>query len=417
MATKRTFRTCLTPSVLAAVIASGSGAGCARATFDPEQTTATSALVDDVLTEAQWPSCRWSFDASGITEAHKSIAKPGDNVVIAQIDTGYLPSPHFDLGSDIERGVWLPPVAIGRPFPMLNWYETDSFAPVDQPINASGTNWGHGATTAGMIVNRASSSLPVSGIAPYAKLIPYRIAPSVVIGNQNMGPFGDVKNMARAIRNATSMNVDVINISMGALVDTSGPRLANDRVTISGGANELAEAIDAAFDAGIIVNAAAGHGVPEALKFLHFLPASASPRGANAIAASQPGNTPWPETIASGRVTVSAPGADVCYVRPRTESWTPGVLSEDALRAIAAQFVVKKGSGTSFATAYVSGIAAIWVSEMKRKHPTVAKKAFAKAFKELLAGPGVTVPNGWQKNRYGSGVINVTQMLNSDPHF
>jgi Subtilase family len=393
-------------------------AACTVTDVPTEQAAETSALTDRTMTPAEWSSCRWSFDVTGITDAHKAISKPGQGVTIAQIDTGYLPSPHFEVGTDVERGVWLPPVAIGRPFPRLNWYDRDSWIPLDTPINAAATNWGHGATTAGMIVNRASDSLPVSGIAPYARLIPYRIAPSVILGSETIGPFGDVKNMARAIRNAIELDVDVINISMGALVDTGGPRLADGALRISiGDANELSAAIDAAFDAGIIVNAAAGHGVPDYLKFLNFFPASAKPRGANAIAATQPGNIPWAETIASPRVTVSAPGAEVCYVRPRTESWAPGALTDVSLKEIASQYVVKKGAGTSFATAYVSGMAAIWVGEMRRQYPNVPKQKFAKAFKALLAGPGVTVPSGWRKDQYGSGVVNLTKLLRSNPGF
>ncbi len=406
----------LVSCALAAALSSA--VGCAATSPSEAQATDTSALADRVLTKEDWPACRWSFDSTGITEAHKTIAKPGDGVTIAQIDTGYLPSPHFDLGSTVERGVWLPPVAIGRPYPSLNAYETTSWDPLDQPIDDPMTNWGHGATTAGMIVNRASSILPVSGIAPYAKLIPYRIAPSVIVGNQGGGALGSVQGMARAIRNATSLDVDIINISMGALIDTSGPRVTGGVLGFPGGdSNELEEAINAAFDAGIIVNAAAGHGVPSYLDFLHFFPASALPRGANAVAASQPGNSPWGSTIASKHVTVSAPGAEICYVRPRVESWTPGVLSEAALQEIKAQFVVKKGSGTSFATAYVSGMAAIWLGEMKRSYPSVAKKKIAAAFKALLAGPGVTVPTGWKRDQYGSGVINLTNLMKSPPNF
>src|SRR3954454_5096193 len=99
-------------------------------------------------------------------------------------------------------------------------------------------NGGHGTGTASVIVSPrgAADGNPqnaVSGTAPHAKLVPFRVSDSVVVL--------DTLNLARAIELATDRGVHVISISMGGL-----------------GSDRLHDAVVYATSRGVIVLAAAG---------------------------------------------------------------------------------------------------------------------------------------------------------------
>ena len=154
------------------------------------------------------------------------------------------------------------------------------------------------------------------GVAPGARVLPLRVSRSVI--------HFDFGNVGRAILYAIDQQVDVISMSLG------GP----------GYSGFVREAIGKALDDGIIVVAAAGN----------YLPATAFPAAfpeVIGVAATHAADGLWRFSAIGRLVDIAAPGEDV---------WRAHAASD----APAAD--VTMSTGTSYATACVAGVAALWLS-------------------------------------------------------
>ncbi|MFN0250946.1 MAG: alkaline phosphatase family protein [Kofleriaceae bacterium] len=167
---------------------------------------------------------------------------------------------------------------------------------------------GHGTATASIIASREHGA--IVGTAPAATLIPYRISRSVV--------HISMKNMVAAIRRAVAFGCHVISISAGGLWSAALKRAVRD-----------------ARDAGVIVVAAAGNYVP-------FVVWPAQYDEVISCAACNRASTPWRWSSRGRSVDITAPGEDL-------------VVAE-------ANSMTRISSGTSFATAMVSGAISNWLA-------------------------------------------------------
>jgi thermitase len=105
----------------------------------------------------------------------------------------------------------------------------------------------------------------------------------------------------------------------------------------------------------------------------------------------------WKYAAQEDDVDVTAPGETVW--RARTE---PGGV-----------FLVAPSDGTSYATATVAGIAALWLAHhgldtLRQRYPG---RQLPTVFKEIVMTAGVEVPRGWRTDRWGAGVINALKVL------
>jgi thermitase len=130
----------------------------------------------------------------------------GDGVVIAVLDTGVALN-HPQLADHLLQG----------------WdFVSDDAIPEDEP---AGLAWGHGTHVAGLIAY----------MAPDAKILPMRVLDSNGVGNTFL--------LAYAINWATQQGVDVINLSLGADVDslfvheTIKQAVANDIIVVAAAGN------------------------------------------------------------------------------------------------------------------------------------------------------------------------------------
>ncbi|MCA2961641.1 MAG: S8 family serine peptidase [Silvanigrellales bacterium] len=353
--------------------------------------------------------CLWAHEETGIDWAHQTIGRPGEGVLIAQLDTGYLPSPYFEIGMDVPYGLDLARPRLGSVLPVLNWVETGK-EPLDFPVSANQVSlWGHGVSIAGVLLNQTSRGALFDGVVPYARVIPYRISPYILSGSPTGAPaFSPTENVARALRNAITQGVDVVNLSFAAVVDTNGPQLTSPSggglgVTwnVAGASGELTSAFEAAEKAGIIVVVAAGQNVP-----FNLLSASAANSHVFAIAGSERGEKAWASSVSGNNIVASAPAKDICYARPAATNW-PGPLDSAALDAISKSFVWEKSEGTSYSAAFVSGIAALWI----QANPGLPKAERAKAFRTALKTHGTVTPAGWPASGYGKGIVNIRSLL------
>jgi membrane-anchored mycosin MYCP len=174
---------------------------------------------------------------------------------------------------------------------------------------------GHGTSVASIIAAAPQASVTFAGVAPQASIL------SIKITNSDNFP-GQVT--AQAIRDAVNLGANVINLSLATNVST--PALL--------AAAQFAQARN------VVVVAAAGNDDPDGVVG-PFYPAAYP--GVLSVGAIGPDGSLASFSDTRTPVSVTAPGVDVTSAYPGTfpQAYNPG------------------DNGTSFATAFVSGVAAL----------------------------------------------------------
>jgi hypothetical protein len=228
---------------------------------------------------------------------------------------------------------------------------------------------GHGTGTGGVIVGRAGAEVQLPGVAPEAVLVPVRTVNSVI-------QLFDT-DVARAVEHVRRMGCHVVSMSLGGK-----------------GLIGLRAAIDRALDSGLIVLAAAGNWWP-------FVVAPASYPTCIAVAATDRNGVPWEGSARGRAVAISAPGSG-CY----------GAAWDLASRT---QTVTQK-HGTSYGVVHVAGAAVLWLSHhgvdaLRQRYPG---RLLQEAFRTLLTEVAHEVPDDWEPDRYGVGILNVEKLLDAE---
>lgn len=309
----------------------------------------------------------WSLKQLRVFEAWERFfpdpdKPPGHGIIIGHPDTGYRPHPEIkdnlllDLGFDFLKCDENPIDELEKPFGV--------FIP----------NPGHGTSIASVIISPKGQRdndphvKAVTGVAPGAKLIPLRTSYSVVLLS--------MLNLARAIEYATDKGAHVISISMGGLFCW-----------------RLRHAITYAQRRGVIVAAAAGNCV-------RFVVWPAAYDEVIAVAASNVQRQIWRGSSRGSKVDVTAPGESV---------WHAQVMQKNDGEL---EYLVQRGSGTSFAVAAVAGVAALWLSYHGRdqliQRYGVEKIPFI--FNRILRESCDRVPI-WEQGKFGAGLVNVEKVL------
>ncbi|HSS50744.1 MAG TPA: S8 family serine peptidase, partial [Thermoanaerobaculia bacterium] len=250
--------------------------------------------------------------AWSIWKAKRGNELPGKDILVAHPDTGYTRHarllPHLLPHSDN-------PNLYGRDF--VDRTQPDGFDPMkDQSF---GNFPGHGTGTASVIAAGNSPDGEPWGVAPGAKILPLRVSSSVI--------HLSFQNLCDAFVEAMDKKAHVISMSLG------GPL----------GSELLNSLIHKALGQGIIVVSAAGNNAPTVV-FPARIPGVLACAASNAVAA------PWRFSGLGGEVAITAPGELVWHDWERLDS--KGNPQDDRTN----------GSGTSFATANVAGLAALWLS-------------------------------------------------------
>lgn len=193
---------------------------------------------------------------------------------------------------------------------------TDPLRPPRRTFANPLPNPGHGTGTASVILGHGDGS-GFSGVATAATLVPYRATESVVQVFDS--------DVADAVRRARLAGCQVVSMSLGGT-----------------GFFGLREAIQEAVDSGMIVMAAAGNQVG-------VVTAPAYYDNCLAVAATGPGDVRWSGSSRGAAVDVSAPGRCVWAALFDWRTSPPGRI-------------VDRSSGTSYAVAYLAGVAALWLA-------------------------------------------------------
>jgi subtilisin family serine protease len=217
---------------------------------------------------------------------------------------------------------------------------------------------GHGTHVTGIVAASADNGVGVSSVAPAAMVLPVR-----VLDNAGGGSVGDV---ADGIDFAVASGADVINLSLG------------QEVGVIGSDPEFEAAVDRALDRGVIVVAASGNS---------GLPVCEQPSGRGRLlcvgAVDKRGMRSFFSSFGGG-LGVVAPGGSALPIGGENilSTWNDGGYEEEA--------------GTSQATPFVSGVAALLVSRGLRGQAAV-DRVVATAKDAGMSGPDP---------EYGAGIVN-----------
>ncbi|MFG2142477.1 S8 family serine peptidase [Streptomyces sp. NPDC048650] len=188
---------------------------------------------------------------------------------------------------------------------------------------------GHGTKVAGIIAAQKIAGSGFFGIAPGAKVIPFKTT------NSEKG--SKASDLATAIRKAVAADVDVINISQG-----TGARKSD--------LTDLQTAVDVAERHGILIVASAGNDGADGRE-KDMYPAAYSRDHSNvlAVAASDRNNERAPFSQSGTYVNIAAPGVNMVSTVP------------DGGNCV--------DQGTSFASPYAAGAAALLIAQHKHDKP------------------------------------------------
>lgn len=285
----------------------------------------------------------------------------GQDIVVAHPDTGYTHHPEIWDQTPAKRRV-----LADRGYDFKD-DDPSAFDPLKLPFG------GHGTSTASVImsdhVDATDDVVRISGVAPEAKLIPFRVANTVV--------HLDFVAVAEAIHAAVDEGAHVISMSLGGPV----------------GFGYLEAAVERANRAGVIMLAAAGNYWP-------FVVYPARFDDVLAVAATNCERKPWRFSARGASVDLSAPGESVW----RAETTKDG----DGRR-----YDRNRSSGTSYAVAATAGACALWLAYHGREKllATYGCENLAAVFRDVLLRHGFARPSRWETDSYGVGILRADKLL------
>jgi serine protease len=218
----------------------------------------------------------------------------GNGVTVAVIDTGVTP------------------VADLKQTKFVKGYDF-----VSDRIEADDDN-GHGTHVAGTIAQSTNNAFGVAGVAYEAKIMPLKVLSSA--------GGGTIADIAEAIRFAADNGADVINMSLGG----------------AGESKLMQEAVDYAYNKGVVVVAAAGNENRNSASYPARYPHVIS------VAALDAANNKAPYSNYGAGVDIAAPGGSEA-----------GKIVQHTIDPESGQAVFAGFQGTSMAAPHVAGVAAL----------------------------------------------------------
>lgn len=327
----------------------------------------TGAASAQTRTDKAWALRQMNVDRAWGLPPPPSGQSDGDGVAIAHLDSGYVVHDDLDqVNFDPKRKADFIRARDGAVDPMLG-------APVWSP--------GHGTRTGSVMMSRGgvdASPTPASagttppgditGVARRVSYVPVRCIRSVVVIYA-----GDI---ARGVYYAKKEQCHVVSMSLGGFRSKG-----------------LHQAIKVAVKDDLLVIAAAGNHIG-----LVVYPARYPE--CIAMAASNVHEVPWSGSSRGIEVDLTAPGEDVWVAEPTRP--THGTAT---------------GSGTSYATAHMAGVAALWLAFYGRAALlTLAARnqiTLQELFRQHVMQTARTPKSGWDKTRYGTGIVDAYKLLST----
>ncbi|MFF9393875.1 type VII secretion-associated serine protease mycosin [Streptomyces griseoluteus] len=289
---------------------------------------------------------QWGLSALRLDEAWRTTR--GQGVTVAVLDTG-VEDDHPDLAGNVLPGKDM--VGFGA-------------GPGDRA-------WArHGTAMAGIIAGHGhgpGDGAGIMGVAPEVKILPVRVILEDKDPARAKARVTRGNALADGIRWAADHGADVINLSLGDDSDSAHPEAGED------------EAVQYALGKGVVVVASAGNGGD---KGDHVSYPAAYP-GVIAVAAVDRYGTRASFSTRRWYAAVSAPGVDVVIADPDHRYY--------------------EGWGTSAASAFVSGAAALLKADRPKLTPAQVKK--------VLEDTARDAPTGGRDDSRGFGMIDPAAAL------
>lgn len=342
--------------------------------FKPPPMRVAQATSAKVATAALLPAladdCEWSIKQIRARDAWELSAPEGAKgvgIVIGHPDTGYTHHPEIreeDGGNRVQ-------------FECGYDFVASDADPLDELEGSAVTLQfpGHGTATASVLMSDVGGPNQrfVTGVAPRASLVPFRVSTSVI--------HLSFKNLTAAIYAAMDAGCHVISMSLGGPVPSDA----------------LERAIQYAIRRGTIVLAAAGNYWP-------WVAWPAAYGEVIAVAACNAEEQIWKWSATGAAVDVTGPGEDVWVAR-----------STRAASGGSGRYDVDQSSGTSFAVAHVAGAAALWLAHHGRDALIARYGAenLSSVFRSTLRAT-VRTPSGWDGTAWGAGILDAEALLAAD---
>jgi hypothetical protein len=333
----------------------------------------------------------WQLTVTGINAAWGLFdptpgALPWRDIRVGHIDTGCTRHPALGFKGDSSESIR---ADLGRnlyadflPLPdpgQINGPPPEEAGPFD---NLTGANGGHGTRTMSVLAGfhqRPEAGQPTFyGAAPGVTVIPWRVTNSVLIDHVQ-------RLIVAAIDDAVGKACHVISMSLGGIAPYA----------------RLADAIDRAHEAGVIVCAAAGNVIREVTfpgRYNRVVTVGGvSPVGSN-------GFEPWPGASRGQCVDICGPANGVRRA------------SVERRKGKFEYFIANNGDGTSYATALCAGIAVLWLAKRQADlRATFGDPSWRwpAAFKRLLKETA-DCPAGWDTSNSGRGLYQADKLLAAD---
>jgi len=297
----------------------------------------------------------WAMFPGGLAAA------PWRRVRVGHIDTGYTEHPAF--------GPWVD----GRSPSVLAEEGLNFFDGGGSPrdlLKPEGTP-GHGTRTMSVLAGYEPGVF--SGVAPQLTVVPYRVTNFVVIDT-----LWNRNRLDLAIEDAwRNKGCRVLSISLG---DPCFPP------------RTVGRAVDLAYEAGVIIVAAAGNVTSE----VTFPGRYSRAIGVGGVTHER---KYWSGASRGATVDISAPAESV---HRATVTVTP--------QGLVYGYSGLDGDGTSYATVHVSGAAALWLAYHGDTLAPYAGWRTVEAFRTLVCATATKPTDGWEAI-YGSGILDIAALL------
>jgi len=298
---------------------------------------------------------QWNFEQIAVADAWNHAR--GDGVVVAVIDTGVA---YADDRSGRFRQVR---DLAGTRFVAGYDFVDDNDQPYDEH--------GHGTHVAGTIAQTTNNGYGVAGVAPNAAIMPLRVL--------DANGYGNVGDIADAIRFAADNGAHVINLSLGGPIPS--------RV--------MSDAVDYARRKGVVVVAAAGNSGWSLPSF------PAAYRGVIAVSATQYDEHTTFYSNYGSYIDIAAPGGNT-QLDQNGDGQPDGILQETLVPGVPAEHEFALYMGTSMAAPHVAGVAAL-VRSTGVTHPN--------AIEEILLSTARNDIASYDESKYGSGIVHAGQAV------
>lgn len=279
-------------------------------------------------------SQQWNLQTINVEQAWADST--GEGVTVAVIDTG------VSKVNDLQKTEFVP----GYDF-------------VNDRVDARDDN-GHGTHVAGTVAQSTNNNYGVAGVAYNAKIMPLK-----VLARSGGGTIADI---AEAIKFAADNGADVINMSLGG-----------------GGESQLMrEAIDYAYDKGVVIVAAAGNENNNAASYPARYPKVIS------VSATDSAGNKAPYSNYGAGVDISAPGGS-----------ETGKIIQETIKGNNGQVEFLGLQGTSMASPHVAGVAAL-VKATGVDSPQEVTEILKQSVRKVKDDP---------LNHYGAGQLNAGEAV------